>query len=162
LHLDTQLLNELAIGQPLPLPDSFAALGSCFRHPDGTQGFYLQSVSGPSGANLLARFCHADERLAERVQNHLRAEEKLDLGDALFADCAVCAIAVPNGVLCRPVCANARFRFWLRQAHPIANPLSDLTVSLLAIASYSARSASAARCPGDRRPTSRSSQFQDL
>jgi lantibiotic biosynthesis protein len=132
LHLDPQLLRELAASRPLPLPASFGALGSCFLHPDGKPGFHLQYVFGPSGANLMARFCGAGDPLAERVQNHLRAEEGLYGADTLFAE----IVHLPEGrvgnVVCRPVLRQYEIPFLTTSGVPPGRqlPLHDLTLSL--------------------------------
>ena len=67
-----------------------------------TFSILIHSVTGPSGANLLGRFCHADPELHRRVEEHLRAEEA-HRPDAIFAE----VVHLPEGrignVLCRPV-----------------------------------------------------------
>jgi thiopeptide-type bacteriocin biosynthesis protein len=63
---------------------------------------WIRSASGPSGARLLGRFCHADPELHRYVEDHLRAEEALR-PDAVFAE----IVHLPEGrignILCRPV-----------------------------------------------------------
>src|SRR5262249_26581577 len=106
-------LEELAAKTPPTLPDSFAVMATLVRSnegrrtedgggaPPGTsssvlrppsvphagEGFWviLEGASGPSGARLLGRFCHADARLREEVEAYLRAEDALRPG-AIFAE----------------------------------------------------------------------------
>ncbi|MEO8337432.1 MAG: lantibiotic dehydratase family protein, partial [bacterium] len=68
---------------PTPLPNAYAAMVTVGARSEealkrGDFRVLLSSVNGPSGANLLGRFCHADATLTERVREHLRAEEALD------------------------------------------------------------------------------------
>ena len=131
LELDSELLAELKTAAASPLPDAFAAMGVLFE-THGKHGFYLQSVLGPSGANLLARFCHASERLTECVGEHLRAEEALQPGGPVFAE----VVHLPEGrvgnVICRPSLREYEIPFLATSgvAVPRQIALSDLTVSL--------------------------------
>src|SRR5262249_37205506 len=58
-------------------------------------------VTGPPGADLLARFCHADPELRQRLENHILHEERLQ-SDAVFAE----IVHLPEGhfgnFICRP------------------------------------------------------------
>lgn len=87
---------------------------------------------GPSGANLLARFRHADQRLAECVQAHVQAEEALPSGGAVFAE----IVHLPEGrvgnVLCRPVLRRYEIPLLATPGVPVDRQLalSDLTVSV--------------------------------
>jgi thiopeptide-type bacteriocin biosynthesis protein len=107
LSLDKKLLEDLRVDDPLPLPDAFAVMGILSAPVDSTSKknlFYLQSVAGPSGANLLGRFCHAHDLLKNHVESHLRAEEELKAQDnVVFAE----IVHLPEGrvgnVLYRPV-----------------------------------------------------------
>jgi class I lanthipeptide synthase len=132
LELDSELVNELQGSDTLPLPDAYLIMGALFGKPGPHQGFYLQSVLGPSGANLLARLCHADTQLAERVQAHVNAEEALHSGDAVFAE----IVHLPEGrvgnVVCRPVLRRYEIPLLATPGVPVDQQiaLSDLTVSL--------------------------------
>lgn len=77
--LDGGDVEKLSEKSPLPLPDSFAviarvAASSQAALDGGDFRVLVEGVSGPSGATLLGRFCHADERLRRHVARHLRAE----------------------------------------------------------------------------------------
>ncbi|HKD78060.1 MAG TPA: lantibiotic dehydratase [Candidatus Angelobacter sp.] len=110
LELEAKFQESLHTEPSLPLPDAFAVMGTLVRSPgSGAQakwGFYLQSASGPSGANLLGRFCHADHQLTACVRNHLRAEEARAGGKAVFAEIAHFPEGRVGNILCRP---------WLRE-----------------------------------------------
>lgn len=130
LELDEQLLEELKARDPLPLPDAFAALGILFSCAPGESGFFLQSVSGPSGANLFARFCHADEHLAERVQEHLRAEETIAPRGAISAEITHLPEGEVGNVVCRPILRHFEIPYLGTSALPRDRqiPLSDIVV----------------------------------
>jgi thiopeptide-type bacteriocin biosynthesis protein len=134
LELDPELVEELKAPDPLPLPDAFSAMGACFRGNGAEEGFHLQSVSGPSGANLMARFCHADERLARCVQEHLRAEETLHHGGAVFAEIAHLPEGRVGNVICRPALRQYEIPYLASSGLPAQRQIvpSDLTVSLRA------------------------------
>ncbi len=132
LALDSELVNELKAANPLPLPDAFLVMGALFGGPGPQHGFYVQSAFGPSGANLLARLCHADGRLAEWVQAHVNAEEALHSGGAVFAEIAHLPEGRVGNVVCRPVLR--RYEIPLLATPGVAVDrqiaLSDLTVSV--------------------------------
>jgi thiopeptide-type bacteriocin biosynthesis protein len=132
LELDATLLAEMKSSAPPPLPDSCFAMGIGFESADGNPGFYLQTASGPSGANLLARFCHADADLAQCVQEHLKAEEALYHGELLFAEIAHLPEGRVGNVVCRPTLREYEIPFLATPGVPPERQiaLSDLTVSV--------------------------------
>ncbi|MGX9789649.1 lantibiotic dehydratase [Mycobacterium sp. MMS18-G62] len=97
LELDSDTVARLATGTPLPLPDALAVFASMLE-----DGIEIHAVTGPSGAELLGRFCHGDLRLHEAVRSHLRAEEAHAPG-VVFAE----LVHLPEGrignILARPV-----------------------------------------------------------
>ncbi|MDT5011259.1 MAG: lantibiotic biosynthesis protein [Mycobacterium sp.] len=97
LELDPATVARLATSTPLPLPDALAVFAAMLD-----DGFEIQVVTGPSGAELLGRFCHGDPRLLEAVRGHLRAEEAHAPG-VVFAE----LVHLPEGrignILARPV-----------------------------------------------------------
>ena len=97
LEVDDATVARLATSTPSPLPDALAVFASVLD-----DGIEIQSASGPSGAELLGRFCHGDQRLHDAVRSHLRAEEAQAPG-VVFAE----IIHLPEGrtgnVLARPV-----------------------------------------------------------
>ncbi|HEX6184230.1 MAG TPA: lantibiotic dehydratase [Pyrinomonadaceae bacterium] len=90
VELGPEDLKEMEAETPLPLPDAFAACVVLAATSEaavarGDFRVVMKSISGPSGAVFLGRFCHDDETLREQVERHLRAEEAL-APDAVFAE----------------------------------------------------------------------------
>jgi thiopeptide-type bacteriocin biosynthesis protein len=120
----------------LPLPDSFAVMAMVAAESETAlnQGRFqvlIDGVSGPSGARLLGRFCHADPALRQQVEQHLRAEEALR-PDAIFAE----IIHLPEGrignILCRPVLRGHEIAYLGRSGACAERqlPIADLLVSV--------------------------------
>jgi thiopeptide-type bacteriocin biosynthesis protein len=128
-------IEDPQAGNPLPLPDSFAVMGAVVGTLDSSPGkknsFYLQGASGPSGANLLGRFCHAHDLLKAHVKDHLRAEEELR-SNVVFAE----IVHLPEGrvgnVLFRPVLRDYEIPYLATSAVPAGKQIavSDLMVSV--------------------------------
>lgn len=121
LELDPALLKSLQTRDPLPLPDAFAVMGSVIGTSDGSGkfSFYLHNATGPSGALLLGRFCHADCELATCVQEHLRAEEAVCAGDnVLFAEVAHLPEGRIGNVLYRPLLRRYEIPFLANSRGP--------------------------------------------
>ncbi len=88
------------------LPDSMFLFGSFLSSSSedldkGNFQFLLNGISGPSGANLLARFCHGDEQLQAKVKATLQKEESLH-PEVIYAE----IVHLPDGrtgnVIMRP------------------------------------------------------------
>ncbi len=120
-----------------PLPGAFYALATLAANSQdglnrGNFQVHLQGVAGPSGARLLARFCHADEALCRAVESHLREEEKLE-PNAVFAE----IVHLPQGrvgnVLLRPVMRGYEIPFLAQSgiAEDRQVPITDLLVSVV-------------------------------
>lgn len=126
LELDADTVARLATAEPLPLPDALAVMASMLE-----DGIEIHSVLGPSGAQLLGRFCHGDPRLRQAVEAHLRAEEACAPG-VVFAE----VIHLPEGrvgnVLARPVLRDYELVLLGRSGAPRDHQLSvdELTVRL--------------------------------
>ena len=126
LELGKDTVARLANATPLPLPDALAVFASALD--DGVE---IHSVGGPSGAELLGRFCHGDSRLHEAVRAHLRAEEAHSPG-VVFAE----LIHLPEGrvgnILARPVLRDYELVLLGRSGAPADRQLSvdELTLRL--------------------------------
>ena len=88
--LGDQDLAALENPDPDPFPASFAALASLAADSpralaEGRFTVLMEHGSGPSGAQLLGRFCQGDPALEARVQAFLRAEEATR-PEAVFAE----------------------------------------------------------------------------
>ena len=77
----------------------------------------IDSAGGPSGVRLLGRFCHGDPELRAHVEEHLRAEERLEPNVRWFE-----IVHLPEGrtgnVLARPVLRDLELEFLGRSGAP--------------------------------------------
>jgi thiopeptide-type bacteriocin biosynthesis protein len=131
-------IDALAVPDPLPLPHAYAAMvtiaaadaAACAR---GDFHVLLHGVSGPSGAALLGRFCHADPDLAAHVRGHLRDEEARD-PDAVFAEVTHLPQGRLGNILIRPVLRDYELPYLGASGAPPDRQLaaSDLTLSVVA------------------------------
>ncbi|MCT7368511.1 lantibiotic dehydratase [Mycolicibacterium llatzerense] len=126
LELDSDTVARLATGTTLPLPDALAVFATMLD-----DGIEIQAVTGPSGAELLGRFCHGDPRLHDAVRAHLRAEESHAPG-VVFAE----LVHLPEGrignILARPVLRDYELVLLGRSGAPADHQLSvdELTLRL--------------------------------
>ena len=106
LDLKEQDIDAMQVDDPASLPDAVAVMGTLIAESpaqvdNGDFQFLLSSVSGPSGARLLGRFCHGDSQLNHHVQQHLQQEES-NFPNAVVAE----VVHLPEGrvgnVLSRP------------------------------------------------------------
>jgi thiopeptide-type bacteriocin biosynthesis protein len=134
--LDEKELEAAAGPDPAALPDSLAAIAtlvapSAEAADAGEFLLYLDSVSGPSGANLLGRFCHGDEVLTGHVRRHLRLEEARR-PDAIFAE----IVHLPEGrvgnLVLRPLLREHELVYLGRSGAPEERQLrlDELTVAV--------------------------------
>ena len=130
-------LEEMAAAEPAPLPDAFAVMASVAAPSAAAAGrgdfrLALHGVSGPSGAILLGRFCHADPELCGHVRDHLRVEESFQ-PDAIFAE----IVHLPEGrvgnILARPVLREYEIPYLGKPTVPPERqiPVTDLLVSVV-------------------------------
>ncbi len=124
-----------AAGIP-PLPDAFEAAAAIVAEAgqvtsDDAQMLLLHSVSGPPGARVLGRFCHADAELEHLVRAHLAAEEAAQ-PERVFAE----VVHQPEGrignILVRPVLRGYEIPYLGGSGAPADRqlPLADLLVSV--------------------------------
>ena len=129
-------LQKLESINPRPLPDSFAAMATIVAESEsavasGSFHVVLDWVVGPSGARLLARFCHADQAVREWVERHIRDEEALH-PDAVFAEIVHLPEELAGNVLLRPVLRDYEIPYLGRSgaAGDKQIPITDLYVSV--------------------------------
>ncbi len=88
------------------LPDGFGIMariaGSADELARGEATVLFEGTSGPSGAKLLGRFCHASTEVDAIVRAHHAAEEALR-PDAVFAEIVHLNEGRIGNILCRPV-----------------------------------------------------------
>ncbi|KKO45711.1 hypothetical protein WG68_08310 [Arsukibacterium ikkense] len=83
------------------LPASFAVNISCYQDKKGQPLLHFHGCSGPSGANLLGRFCHLNKKLEEQVRDYLAAEEALS-PEVIFAEVVHMPDGRPGNIIARP------------------------------------------------------------
>jgi thiopeptide-type bacteriocin biosynthesis protein len=136
IDLQPEDLEAMAEPNPPPLPDSFAVMAAVAAASEealdrGEFLLRLDGVSGPSGARLLGRFCHADPLLHQHVARLVQAEEALR-PDAVFAE----IVHLPEGrmgnILARPVLRDFEIPYLGGAAVPPDRriPVTDLLVSV--------------------------------
>jgi thiopeptide-type bacteriocin biosynthesis protein len=115
-----------------PLPDAFEVMATVVAGGNrDDHRVVLHSASGPSGARLLGRFCHADDELHQLVRAHLAAEEAVR-PERVFAE----VVHLPEGrignILSRPVLRGYEIPYLGRSGAPADRqlPVSDLLVSV--------------------------------
>ncbi|HKR63196.1 MAG TPA: lantibiotic dehydratase family protein, partial [Thermoanaerobaculia bacterium] len=134
---DDDLRRLQTIDPPAP-PDAFhvmatIAAASTEAIERGDYRMLLHFASGPSGARMLGRFCHADSAIREGVEQHLAAEEALR-PDAIFAEIVHLPAGRVGNILARPVLRKYEIPFLGRSGAPddAQIPLDDLLVSVSA------------------------------
>jgi thiopeptide-type bacteriocin biosynthesis protein len=136
LRLTEAELKPLEARKPVPLPESFCAMTRVAASSQeaieaGDFKVCLSGVSGPSGANLLGRFCHGDEELTREVKAYLRAEEARH-PEAVHAE----IVHLPEGrignVILRPQLRGYEIPYLGRSGAPeeAQIPVTDLLVSI--------------------------------
>jgi lantibiotic biosynthesis protein len=137
LVLTERDVTRLAMPAPYALPASFAFHGTVVaasQHAIRQGQFRIVSngAYGPSGANLLGRFCHCDPVLEDEVRALLRREE------AHFPDCIAAEVVhLPRGrdgnVLARPLLRGYEIPFLAGSGAPPERqiPVSDLLISIV-------------------------------
>jgi thiopeptide-type bacteriocin biosynthesis protein len=99
-------VEAMALDRPARLPDAFAAIFRVAGTPEdlatGELKILFEGTSGPSGARLLGRFCHASPEIDAMVRAHHAAEEALR-PDAIFAEIVHLNEGRIGNILCRPV-----------------------------------------------------------
>jgi thiopeptide-type bacteriocin biosynthesis protein len=138
LELSPSEIDALAPAQQPRLPDALevmatVAAASQRELEHGRFRVLFRGASGAPGVGLLARFCHADEALRARVEEHLRLEEA-QRPDAVFAE----IVHLPEGrvgnILLRPVLRSYEIPFLGRSGAPpqAQLPVTDLLLSVVA------------------------------
>lgn len=119
----------------LALPHAFSVKASLLAPSEsalnaGQYRVLIEGMSGPSGARILGRVCHADPALDHAVREHLAAEESLR-PDAVFAE----IVHLPQGrgkIVQRPVLRRYEIPYQADSGVDIAHqiPVSDLLLSV--------------------------------
>jgi lantibiotic biosynthesis protein len=135
-ELDALAKIEAKSVKILPLPDSFSVIstilaGSEEAIENGRYRILLSSVSGPSGANFLGRFCHNNKELTEQVRSYLRDEEALQ-PNKIFAEIVHLPQSRTGNILLRPQLRNYEIPYLGRSgcSPEYQIPLTDLFISV--------------------------------
>ncbi len=130
-------LKRLENRERPPLPDAFHAFAMLAADsPDalerGDFRLFLHNATGPSGARMLGRFCHADESMCRSVRTHLAAEERHH-PDALFAEIVHLPAGRVGNVLARPLLRHYEIPFLGRSGAPADHQIrvDDLMVTVI-------------------------------
>lgn len=134
--LECDELKPFALRERPPLPGSFAVMATLAAASSealmrGEFQLVFGGASGPSGANLLGRFCHGDARLLREVRAFLR-EEEAARPDAVYAEIVHLPAGRTGNVILRPVLRDYEIPFLGRSgvAEERQIPLHDLTVAV--------------------------------
>lgn len=121
-------LEAMKSPNPPPLPDAVAVTAVVCG--DGRVVF--EGAGGPSGARLLGRFCHLDERIEALVRTHIAAEEAVRPGVA-FAEVTHLPEGRIGNILARPVLREYEIPFLATSGLPVERqlPIADLLVSVV-------------------------------
>jgi thiopeptide-type bacteriocin biosynthesis protein len=99
-------IGAIQLATPAELPDAFAVM---FRIAGTADDFarrepllFVEGMSGPSGARLLGRFCHASPEIEAMVRAHHAIEEAVRPG-AIYAEIVHLNEGRIGNILCRPV-----------------------------------------------------------
>ncbi len=136
IELSDDDVKRLASPDRPALPDAFhaavtLAAVSAEAIERGDYRLLLHFASGPSGARMLGRFCHADPMIRRGVEKHLADEEALRPG-ALFAEIVHLPAGRTGNILARPVLRQYEIPFLGRSGAPPDHqiPLDDLLVTV--------------------------------
>lgn len=141
IELSEQDIQSL---MPGPNPDlqfpwrqSVAIMGSLYGNSgaaidDGNYRFFVKFISGPSGANLLGRFCHLDAEIEAWVSSITKEEENSLPQNMAFAELIHLPQERTGNILLRPVLRSYEIP-WLGNAGSTPDqqlPITDLMVSV--------------------------------
>ena len=114
-------VNKKSLWQELPA--AFAINLSAYKDEKGQTLLYLHGCSGPSGANLLGRFCHLDTTLLQKVREYLAAEEAMS-PDVVFAEVVHIPDGRPGNVIARPALRHYEIVFLGDSGLPVEQQIS--------------------------------------
>ncbi|HAW91656.1 MULTISPECIES: lantibiotic dehydratase [unclassified Arsukibacterium] len=111
------------------LPSSYALNISYYLDDNRQPLIHFHGCSGPSGANLLGRFCHLNSELLQQVRQYLAAEEALS-PTVIFAEVVHMPDGRPGNVIARPPLRNYEIVFLADTVSPDERqiPVQDLYV----------------------------------
>jgi lantibiotic biosynthesis protein len=113
------------------LPASFAVMARLGRSAAGEIVVAIHGANGPSGANLLGRFCYADPELTAGVRDLIRREEATS-SQVVFAEIAHLPEGRDGNVILRPILRDYEIPYLARSQASADRQiqLNDLLVSV--------------------------------
>lgn len=136
IELTAEDVDALAPPENDPLPDALEVMATLVAPSEegaamGRFRILWRSASGPSGARLFGRFCHADGELEARTREHLAAEEAAR-PDAVFAEIVHTPQGRTGNVIARPVLRGYEIPFLGRSGARRGRqiPIADLQVTV--------------------------------
>jgi thiopeptide-type bacteriocin biosynthesis protein len=135
IALSDDNIKAIQIGTPAELPDAFAVMFRLAGTADDMARreplLVMEGVSGPSGARLLGRFCHASAEIDAMVRAHHAIEEAVRPG-AIYAEIVHLNEGRIGNILCRPVLRAYEIAFLGVSGAPREHliSLADLLVSV--------------------------------
>jgi hypothetical protein len=113
------------------LPSTISAMCEVFSYNDEEKLIYLSSAGGSSAANLLGRFCHADEELHQYVLEITQKEEELNPA-VIYAEVVHLPESRIGNILLRPVLRKYEIPYLAKSGveHEFQLPLSDLFIKV--------------------------------
>ena len=118
------------------MPDSIFAMikilaGSAMEVDCGKYFIALQSIGGPSGANLLGRFCHLDPEIEKLARTLLKQEED-HRPDCIFAEIVHLPESRVGNILMRPILRRYEIPYLCGPSvdQQFQLPISDLLVGV--------------------------------
>jgi hypothetical protein len=118
------------------LPDSFSAMVKIHAAlpndiDNGNYTLSFHSVTGPSGGNLLGRFCHLDPGI-EKLTRDILEEEERQSPDCLFAEIVHLPESRTGNILMRPVLRKYEIPYLCNSSldKKFQIPVSDLLVGI--------------------------------
>jgi lantibiotic biosynthesis protein len=113
------------------LPSTISVMCSVIKDDDEGREIYLKSAGGTSAANLLGRFCHADQLIEEHVLEITRKEEELN-SEVIYAEIAHLPESRIGNIVSRPILRTYEIPFLAASAVSEENRIevSDLMISV--------------------------------
>lgn len=136
LELEEQALDELGSHNNTELPATFFATVTLSADASasldsGNFQYFMPGYYGPSATRVLGRFCHMDEALRQKIQEHIRHEEASV--DAIFAE----IVHLPDGrmgnLAARPILRTHEIPYLGRSGVPPEYQIlpNDLEIAIL-------------------------------
>lgn len=123
-------------GEEIHIPDSFYLFGSLLARSkenldEGDFKFNVSTIHGPSGGNLIARFCHGSEFLSTRVRNLMDIESQGN-PEVIYAEVAHLPESRIGNILMRPNLRQYEIPFLTGSSlsKEFQIPIEDLMISV--------------------------------